>query len=419
MTNDQTVTQADERLWCLHHVGPDEVHPAPDFATAQKWADWANHRFYDHAEISRFVVALWPWPADRHAEGLAQSIADWTLPPQSSVCEEADALLNTMRGWSDSQFASAATGEYCEDLKAKIEGVLSRILDRLSNERQAECDFSNAVWSALKGDHNDLRRQALILRAYRTAHSGEGREHQLSRYVQHLPACKLKMRMGGRCDCGLSDLRRSSEARSNGAGEAVSVPAGHLLARGLRTSQKALDEINRQEQANIAGYIALRDFPVGSTSAQFPPDAVGPNKLSTDWQAIAAQLREISRISNDYDLRAAIEGHGNGLGDSGIWRDLMDQCDRLAALSAPQGGVERLTSSPIIEAITPTNDEWASCETVQDTYNLMKRRIRAALAQPEAGGEHATDDPEYSGYCEVMGDEVVTDGIGKEQSDGR
>lgn len=43
--------------------------------------------------------------------------------------------------------------------------------------KQAECDFSNAVWSALKGDHNDLRRQALILRAYRTAHSGEGRSN--------------------------------------------------------------------------------------------------------------------------------------------------------------------------------------------------------------------------------------------------
>lgn len=53
----------------------------------------------------------------------------------------------------------------------------------------------------------------------RTAHSGEGRDHPLSRYVQHLPACKLKMRKGGRCDCGLSELRHPSEGRSDGVGE--------------------------------------------------------------------------------------------------------------------------------------------------------------------------------------------------------
>lgn len=27
--------------------------------------------------------------------------------------------------------------------------------------------FANAVWEALKGDHNDLRKQAIILQAYR------------------------------------------------------------------------------------------------------------------------------------------------------------------------------------------------------------------------------------------------------------
>lgn len=70
----------DTRLWCLHHIGPDDVHPAPDFATAQKWADWANLRFAEHSDLSRFVVAIWPWSAERHAEGLAKSIEEWTLP---------------------------------------------------------------------------------------------------------------------------------------------------------------------------------------------------------------------------------------------------------------------------------------------------------------------------------------------------
>lgn len=70
----------DPRLWCLHHIGADEVHPAPDFETAWKWATWANERFADAADICRFTVSVWPWSADQHAADLAASIADWTLP---------------------------------------------------------------------------------------------------------------------------------------------------------------------------------------------------------------------------------------------------------------------------------------------------------------------------------------------------
>lgn len=46
------------------------------------------------------------------------------------------------------------------------------------------------------------------------------------------------------------------------------IPADHPLAKGLRTSQKALDQIKRQEQANIAGYLAMRDVPIGSVAAE-------------------------------------------------------------------------------------------------------------------------------------------------------
>ena len=33
--------------------------------------------------------------------------------------------------------------------------------------RNIEDGFANAVWDALKGDHNDLRKQQIILKAYR------------------------------------------------------------------------------------------------------------------------------------------------------------------------------------------------------------------------------------------------------------
>lgn len=59
--------------------------------------------------------------------------------------------------------------------------------------------------------------------------------------------------------------------------------------------------------------------------------SAGPIKLGVEPSHIAAQLREISRLSEKYDLRECIEGHDDALGDSYIWRDLMEQCDILAA----------------------------------------------------------------------------------------
>lgn len=75
----------DTRLWCLHHIGADEMHPAPDFKTAQGWANWANRTFAEHADISRFVVAVWPWDAEAHASGVDKAVAEWTVPNSAKV----------------------------------------------------------------------------------------------------------------------------------------------------------------------------------------------------------------------------------------------------------------------------------------------------------------------------------------------
>jgi hypothetical protein len=53
--------------------------------------------------------------------------------------------------------------------------------------------------------------------------------------------------------------------------------------------------------------------------------------------------------------------------------------------------VEKLTSSPMIEALTPKHDDWEACVTIQDHYDLMKRIIRAALA-PQPGAAAAEGD---------------------------
>jgi hypothetical protein len=38
----------------------------------------------------------------------------------------AGTMLTLLQGWTDSEFASAASGEFCEDLKAMLEEALSR-----------------------------------------------------------------------------------------------------------------------------------------------------------------------------------------------------------------------------------------------------------------------------------------------------
>lgn len=61
--------------------------------------------------------------------------------------------------------------------------------------------------------------------------------------------------------------------------------------------------------------------------------------------------------------------------------------------------VEQLCSTPVIEEITPTNEEWSACETVQDRYDLMKRRIHLALARLTPPAEVVR----YDLWCNVDG----------------
>ena len=65
-------------------------------------------------------------------------------------------VLTLLRGWSDSEFAEAASGEFCEDLKTMIEGAISRALDPTTDasglverlERQAIAASEAQRWLA-------------------------------------------------------------------------------------------------------------------------------------------------------------------------------------------------------------------------------------------------------------------------------
>lgn len=73
-------------LWCCHVRGPDDVHAAPDYATALKWSDemMAIDRAIDHSDPNMpylsAVPAPWPHSAESHAEDLPKSIAAFACP---------------------------------------------------------------------------------------------------------------------------------------------------------------------------------------------------------------------------------------------------------------------------------------------------------------------------------------------------
>lgn len=78
----------DNTLWCVHIIGPDDVHAAPDFDMAERWAvnQNAKMRAYTiaagmandpHWPECRAVVAVWPWDADSHANDVPKSLVEF------------------------------------------------------------------------------------------------------------------------------------------------------------------------------------------------------------------------------------------------------------------------------------------------------------------------------------------------------
>lgn len=75
-----------EPLWCMHILGPDDVHAAPSRAHAEKAAAALNALHAAREEQSEHdpkveaVVAPWPHSAESHAESVADFIPGWLLP---------------------------------------------------------------------------------------------------------------------------------------------------------------------------------------------------------------------------------------------------------------------------------------------------------------------------------------------------
>lgn len=79
-------------LWCCHVRGPDDVHAAPDYATALAWADGCldlDRAIDHHADpllpYLSAIAAPWPYSAESHATDLPKSIEYFTPPVQASA----------------------------------------------------------------------------------------------------------------------------------------------------------------------------------------------------------------------------------------------------------------------------------------------------------------------------------------------
>lgn len=97
-------------LWCVHTIGPDEVEPAPDFATAWRWCETVNRQVMEYARAAGraddpswpqvvSVPALWPWSTERHAEALPAAIENFSPRPateaQIEILHSAETALST------------------------------------------------------------------------------------------------------------------------------------------------------------------------------------------------------------------------------------------------------------------------------------------------------------------------------------
>lgn len=110
MTAAQAAGRVDRLLWCMHTIGPDDVHPAPDFDTAAEWADRHNRMAEQytidagreddpHWPFVRSVVAVWPWSAEAHARELPSSVAACSPPaaPPPTPVDELIALADRVK----------------------------------------------------------------------------------------------------------------------------------------------------------------------------------------------------------------------------------------------------------------------------------------------------------------------------------
>lgn len=131
-------------------------------------------------------------------------------------------------------------------------------------------------------------------------------------------------------------------------------------------------------------------IPGGSALSQDEREAAARAILALyPTRDIAVSIVDTCEFSSDPTYHATETVIADALGRDPVQYNIGDQTAGLTNLSdlqAVMDAVEKaLTVSPTIEEVTPTTEQWESCETVQDRYDLMKRLIRQAVAKYLSG----------------------------------
>lgn len=71
-------------LWSMHILGPDDMYPAPDLATAFKWCEYVNSELAPRTPdvLCAAIPALWDGTPEQHAKSLPEAMKGWAVPAQ-------------------------------------------------------------------------------------------------------------------------------------------------------------------------------------------------------------------------------------------------------------------------------------------------------------------------------------------------
>ncbi|WP_278069865.1 hypothetical protein [Brevundimonas sanguinis] len=134
-----------EPLWMMHVIGPDDIYPAPDHATAVKWCAYLNRVIAPRVPgvLCVAVPAIWTGTAEEHAEGLPEAIKGWTQPLTAAPVREegrsveASAILE-MAAKAQKQGREWVKGSLWDDLTREASGRIRALKSQLAFREEAQ-----------------------------------------------------------------------------------------------------------------------------------------------------------------------------------------------------------------------------------------------------------------------------------------
>ena len=124
-------------LWMMHVIGPDDIYPAPDHATAVEWCAALNASTPKNDVLCVAVPAIWIGTPEAHAEGLSEAVEGWTSPRQRPAPTA----------------AVEASGSERDDEPTELEMQRAEVVTallRYSFEGGAACDVADEIVGLLR-----------------------------------------------------------------------------------------------------------------------------------------------------------------------------------------------------------------------------------------------------------------------------